>query len=690
MHRRLITTRALLITACAGALAATAPVAAARPAADPGALVGTWTRVVTQSDIDRTASFREEPKGWFPALTGPYTLVLANGSFAVRDKKGFAVAETTRVDSAGAFDVLSYISPDIGAFCPQWIPQNASYTWAMDGSELVLTAADDKCSDRSSILAGRWAHGRNLRTIVAKLASEKDGKKAYRFSDKLTEGGAMVGTDSGGLHSPRPPRRRDCRLTVRFNDGTLTCAARATSRSRTSSSRSSAAPEPMPERRARRPRGAGSEEVAADNPVRLTDAAESGSGTKSVPGPDCPPAAPEAALACDASMADASVSGLTVSGATRVACVIGDPVEHSGRRACTTRPPRHSGSTASTSRCTWLPPTSGRPCAVCGRSASRVSTSRCRTRPRRSRSATSWATRHATRGRSTRSASRGRLAARRPDGRARPRRCAGGGARAGRRARCRRQRQGCGRSPAAGRHPEHHRRRAPARDGRPPGRRAGRSRLRRQGRGGGDSACGAGGLLVHCTPVGGIAALKQLPVPADVIERMDAVADFAYRADGSPTPLAEVALAAGLPVVDGLELLVRQGALRSSAGQSSSRRSTSCAARRGANERDRGRARSAGRRPRSGRAGPSTDPPGPAPADPPVRLRDRPDATGEPDRDDPVGGDAPALVARPAGCGRSDRNGRRDGSRRRLPDGRPVAGRRGCHRRAPTGGERSG
>jgi shikimate dehydrogenase len=80
-----------------------------------------------------------------------------------------------------------------------------------------------------------------------------------------------------------------------------------------------------------------------------------------------------------------------------------------------------------------------------------------------------------------------------------------------------------------------------------------------------DAAAGvpesAGGLLVHCTPVGGISALKQLPVPADVIERMDAVADFAYRADGSPTPLAEVALAAGLPVVDGLELLVRQGAL---------------------------------------------------------------------------------------------------------------------------------
>ena len=71
----------------------------------------------------------------------------------------------------------------------------------------------------------------------------------------------------------------------------------------------------------------------------------------------------------------------------------------------------------------------------------------------------------------------------------------------------------------------------------------------------------SGGLLVNCTPVGGIADLKALPVPADVIGRMDAIADFAYRADGSPTPLATAALAAGLPLVDGLELLVRQGAL---------------------------------------------------------------------------------------------------------------------------------
>ena len=136
--RRLITARALLVLACLGALAASAPLAAARAVAagsDPGALAGTWKRVVTQADIDRTASFREEPAGWEPPLTGPYTLVLANGSFSVRDKAGFAVAQTTRVDSGGAFDVLAYIDPGVGAFCPQWIPQNASYTWAAAGRE---------------------------------------------------------------------------------------------------------------------------------------------------------------------------------------------------------------------------------------------------------------------------------------------------------------------------------------------------------------------------------------------------------------------------------------------------------------------------------------------------------------------------------------------------------------------------
>jgi shikimate dehydrogenase len=64
------------------------------------------------------------------------------------------------------------------------------------------------------------------------------------------------------------------------------------------------------------------------------------------------------------------------------------------------------------------------------------------------------------------------------------------------------------------------------------------------------------GVVAHCTPVGALTELEALPLPADALERMDIVCDFAYRADGSPTPL----VASGRPSIDGLELLVRQGA----------------------------------------------------------------------------------------------------------------------------------
>ena len=68
------------------------------------------------------------------------------------------------------------------------------------------------------------------------------------------------------------------------------------------------------------------------------------------------------------------------------------------------------------------------------------------------------------------------------------------------------------------------------------------------------------GIGVHCTPVGGLTELEALPVSADALERMDIVCDFAYRADGAATPLVATAAAQGLAAVDGLELLVRQGA----------------------------------------------------------------------------------------------------------------------------------
>ena len=71
----------------------------------------------------------------------------------------------------------------------------------------------------------------------------------------------------------------------------------------------------------------------------------------------------------------------------------------------------------------------------------------------------------------------------------------------------------------------------------------------------------ARGLLVHATPVGGITDLDSLPVPADALAEVEVVADLAYRADGAPTPLITAARARGIAAVDGIELLVAQGAL---------------------------------------------------------------------------------------------------------------------------------
>jgi shikimate dehydrogenase len=69
-------------------------------------------------------------------------------------------------------------------------------------------------------------------------------------------------------------------------------------------------------------------------------------------------------------------------------------------------------------------------------------------------------------------------------------------------------------------------------------------------------------LLVHCTPLGMEGEeeqFKQLPVAADELAMFECVVDFVY----SPhqTPLVRTASALGVSVVDGLDLLVGQGAL---------------------------------------------------------------------------------------------------------------------------------
>jgi shikimate dehydrogenase len=69
-------------------------------------------------------------------------------------------------------------------------------------------------------------------------------------------------------------------------------------------------------------------------------------------------------------------------------------------------------------------------------------------------------------------------------------------------------------------------------------------------------------FLINCTPSGldgDPAQLKQLPVNADELGMFGCVVDFAY--GDAETSLIHAARARGLPVVDGLDLLVGQGAL---------------------------------------------------------------------------------------------------------------------------------
>jgi shikimate dehydrogenase len=69
-------------------------------------------------------------------------------------------------------------------------------------------------------------------------------------------------------------------------------------------------------------------------------------------------------------------------------------------------------------------------------------------------------------------------------------------------------------------------------------------------------------LLVNCTSVGmdgDGASFKQLPLEVDEVSMYRCVVDLVY--SHADTQLIEAAKARGVPVVDGLELLVRQGAL---------------------------------------------------------------------------------------------------------------------------------
>jgi shikimate dehydrogenase len=71
----------------------------------------------------------------------------------------------------------------------------------------------------------------------------------------------------------------------------------------------------------------------------------------------------------------------------------------------------------------------------------------------------------------------------------------------------------------------------------------------------------APGLIVNATPLGQAGTAEETPFDCDLLSADMVVCDLAYRADGAPTGLIAEARRCGARAVDGLDVLVGQGAL---------------------------------------------------------------------------------------------------------------------------------
>ena len=152
---------ATAVTACGGSTdggSSAAPAASAPAASAPaaGAPAGTYTRDLTASDIARTDAFRQEGTNQTTPAPGALTLKLTDGTVSVTDDTGFEVAELSKLGTDASLEIQSYVDPSKASFCGPDAPQNASYTWKLDGDALTLSPVEDRCADRNSMLTGTW------------------------------------------------------------------------------------------------------------------------------------------------------------------------------------------------------------------------------------------------------------------------------------------------------------------------------------------------------------------------------------------------------------------------------------------------------------------------------------------------------------------------------------------------------
>jgi hypothetical protein len=150
------TTTATTADATTAAPAVGSSTAAAPAAALPDGLAGTWKRDVTADDIERNAANKGTGPGEDPMSPATYQLAIEAERVTARAPDGFEIPEFAAFSADGKLEILAYVDPHVGAYCGPTRPQNASYTWTLDGDELTLATADDSCADRNSILVGSW------------------------------------------------------------------------------------------------------------------------------------------------------------------------------------------------------------------------------------------------------------------------------------------------------------------------------------------------------------------------------------------------------------------------------------------------------------------------------------------------------------------------------------------------------
>lgn len=131
---------------------------ASRAAAAAPSLAGTYERMLTRADIERTDDMRDEstPEQEKPQ-PGPLELELSGGTLRLTDRGAdLTIRQDFSATDDGALRIGAYQAPEEGSFCGPDVSQTASYRWKLTGDVLALEAQQDECADRDSSLSGEW------------------------------------------------------------------------------------------------------------------------------------------------------------------------------------------------------------------------------------------------------------------------------------------------------------------------------------------------------------------------------------------------------------------------------------------------------------------------------------------------------------------------------------------------------